>query len=307
MLSVGRILEGAFGLVRERVVAVAIWAGVYLLLHIAMLLTMQPLFQAMADGATGVPVGADSSFGDRAGALNLLAPIYGLNLVMALIGIVLYAAAMRAVLRPQADAFGFLRVGADELRLLILLLIFGVGSVALLIAWAVIVGLVTAGVAAGTDSVGPAVVLAFFGFLAVALVWIFLIVRFSLAFPLTLYRRSLAVGEAWRLSRGRFWTLFGAALLITLIGGVMTMAVGIFSSARYFADLAGASGDSEAIAAAAQAQMARAATLTPTTIAQAVGAALAAAIWVALSGGSIATAAKLLLADEMDDAEEVFG
>lgn len=307
MVNVGQVLEGAFGLIRTHWVAVAIWAGVYLLLNIVMLLTLQPLFQGMGATMPGVPVGPETSVADRMGTANFLLPIYGVNLVMSLIGIVLYAAAMRGVLRPAARSFGFLRFGGDELRLLLLLVIFAVAGMALMMGWGMLIGVTAAAIGAGTDSFGAILLVTLVASLLFLAAGIFLLMRFSLAFPLTLHRKRIALGEAWRLSKGHFWTLFGAALVVTLIGGVLMSVIGVFTAGGYLADLAGASGDAEAVAKAAQAQMARVGTLGPVMIAQSMGSAVAGAIWIALSGGSAATAAKLLLASEFDDAEAVFG
>lgn len=307
MVSVGRILEGAFGLIREHVAAVAIWAAVYLVMNVALLLLMQPLFQAVADGTGAVPVGADSSFADRMGMMNFILPIYGMNLLMALVGLVLYAAAMRAVLRPEASGFGYLRIGGDELRLFALLLIFGLAGMLLMIAWGIAFALLSAGAAAGTESIGITITIVFGSMFVLFVVAAFFLIRVSLAFPLTLYRRRIVIGEAWRMSRGHFWTLFGAALVVTLIGGLMMTVAGIFTTGSYFAELAGASGDAAAVNRAAQAQMARAGTISATTIIQALAGAAIGAIWIALSGGSAATAAKLMLAQEFDDPETVFG
>jgi uncharacterized integral membrane protein len=52
--------------------------------------------------------------------------------------------------------------------------------------------------------------------------------KVSLSFPLTLKERAFAIGEGWSLSRGRFWTLFGAYLiifLILLVLGIANLAV----------------------------------------------------------------------------------
>ena len=42
-------------------------------------------------------------------------------------------------------------------------------------------------------------------------------VKLSLSFPLTLLRRRFVIGEAWTLTKGRFWTLFGAYFMIFVI------------------------------------------------------------------------------------------
>lgn len=306
MVSVARILEGAFGLVREQIAAVAIWAGIYLAANVALLLTMQPLMAQALAGSPGIPVGPDSTVADRMSGIGLLLPLYGMNFILMLVGIVLYTAAMRAVLRPQAAGLGFLRVGMDELRMLALVLLFGVAGMILLTSFGLIFGLFTAG-AAMSESIGATILIGVLGGFAVFALFLYILVRFSLAFPLTLHRRQIVIGEAWRLSKGRSWALFGAALVVTLIGFALTMVIGVFAAGSYLPDIMAASGNSEAAALAAERQMTSAYTFGPAMIVQSIAGAAIGALWIALSGGSAATAAKLMLDAEFDDAEQVFG
>jgi hypothetical protein len=296
MVSVGRILEGAFGLIREHFAAVAIWAGVYLAANLALLLTLQP---AMA--------GMMSAPGDPSAMFGAILPIYAMNLVLMLVGIVLYTASMRAVLRPQAGGVGFLRLGMDEVRMLVLSILFFVVGMVLGFGLAMMFGMFGAGVAMASESAATTILLGFVVGIAVFALFIFLLVRFSLAFPLTLHRRRIVIGEAWALSKGHFWTLFGAALIVMLIGFMLTMVVGVFAAGSYFADMMAASGDPEAAALAMERQMGAATTLSATLVAQTLASAVIGVVWIALSGGSAATAARLLLENEFDDAEQVFG
>lgn len=299
MLSVGRILEGAFGLVRERFGAVAVWAGIYLAGNIAMMLAIMPLMEGALDPGVSV--------GDTSAMMGAMGPIWLLNILLALVGLVLYAAAMRAVLRPRSSGLAFLRLGMDELRLLILAILFTVVGVILLVGFSFVVTLFGAGIAMSSESPLLTGLLGFVAGIIVFALFIFLVVRFSLAFPLTLHRRQIIIGEAWTLSRGRFWTLFGAAFVVTLIGFILALALSTFMMGSYFADLFAAAGDPEAAMLAAEAQSESLTKFGPMMVIQSVAGAVIAGLWVALSGGSVATAAKLLLNDADEDAEEVFG
>lgn len=298
MISVGRIIEGAFGLIRDHFTAVAIWAGVYLAGNVAILLAVQPIM-AQAFGA--------GSMADPSRMMGAMLPIYGMNIILALIGIVLYAAGMRAILRPASGGLGFLRVGMDELRILLLMLIFIVVGTIVSVGFVLLMTLLGAGIAIGSESPVMTVLLGFLLGLGVFALFLFLVVRFSLAFPLTLHRRHIVIGEAWTLSKGRFWTLFGAAFVVTIIGFVLTMVVGIFAAGSYIGDLMAASGNPEVAAAAAERQLQAVGALGPAMIVQTLAGSVIGAVWIALSAGSTATAAKLLLEDEFDDAEAVFG
>ncbi len=298
MISVGRILEGAFGVFREHFTAVAIWGGIYLVCNLAMVLAMQPLLGAATDPAFAR---------NTAAAISAMGPVWLLVLLLAIVGIVLYTAAMRAVIRPQAGGIAFLRLGMDELRTFGLLVLFMIASFVLFFSSSLVVGLLIGGVAAGSESVALTAILSVIVGLVILGALIFLVMRFSLAFPLTLHRRAFVIGEAWRLSRGHFWTLFGAALVVSVIGFVLSTAINMVAMGGYFADIMSAAGNPDAMARAMERQANAAGSFNTLMILQSIGGSIVAAIWFALSGGSVASAARLLIRDEFDDAEDVFG
>lgn len=55
----------------------------------------------------------------------------------------------------------------------------------------------------------------------------FLATRFSPVFAMTVKEEKVAFGDAWIVSRNRFWPILGAYLIIALVGG---MAIGLVSS-----------------------------------------------------------------------------
>lgn len=291
-------MEGAFGLFREHLSAVAIWAGVYLAGNIAILLVTMPILRGAMSPET---------MADPAQMMASMLPVYLFNMLMAVVGVVLYTAAMRAVLRPQAGGLAFMRLGMDELRMIGLLILFGIIGFVVGLVLTLVLGVLGMGVAVGSESPMLSVLLSFVIGLGLLAFFIFFLVRFSLAFPLTLHRQRIVVGEAWTLSRGRFWTLFGAALVITLIGMFLSIVAASFAVGGYLADIMAASGDPEAAAQVAERQIAAVGSLGPAMILQTIASAAIGAIWIALTGGSTATAAKLLLDSEFDDSEDVFG
>ena len=123
------------------------------------------------------------------------------------------------MLRPGEGRWAFLRLSGDELRQLLLFLLMiavGIGAeIVLIIAAAIVgVGLALALAAAGLSGAHWAIVimvvlcyaaLAYFG------------VRLSLASPLTFDSRRVDLFGSWALTRGRFWKLLGAYLLVYLL------------------------------------------------------------------------------------------
>ena len=137
---------------------------------------------------------------------------------------VLYAAIVRSVLRPTETAFGYMRVGMDEVRVLVV-------SLALLVLFMVAGGLATViiGVLAGFAAAGGGAViwiLVVLATLAAIAAGIWLAVRLSLAIPITVAERRFAILDSFKVTKGRFWPLLGMALL----AGVMSLVVSLLGS-----------------------------------------------------------------------------
>lgn len=64
-------------------------------------------------------------------------------------------------------------------------------------------------------------------FLLTLPVYVFFATRFAPVFAMTLKEGKIAFGDAWIASRGRFWPILGAYLILAIIGG---MAVGFVST-----------------------------------------------------------------------------
>ena len=110
----------------------------------------------------------------------------------------------------------------DELRLFGLLL-----GLAILFMIAFIIGMIIVSIVAG-GLIALGSVFKAFGILVIILgvigmfaAPVFFIVRLALAGPLTILRGRITIGEAWRLTRGHFWTLFGAYAVIAVISMVV--------------------------------------------------------------------------------------
>ena len=207
-------VEG-FRIVQREPKTIAGWSLVQLVFGIAVTVVtvpfMRPLtaFQTLRSaGATPTPAEALAALEPALGFLGAIIP---LELV---IFAVLSAAVYRTVLRPEDKGLARLRLGADELRMGILwielgLLFWVIGTVVLM---ALVVMGVTIGVAIG-NAAGGTVATVMVSYLVALAVMAWLAVRFSLAGPLTFVDRRVQLFSAWKLTRGRFWPLFGCYLL----------------------------------------------------------------------------------------------
>jgi hypothetical protein len=291
MLNVGSIIEGPFRLIRERPVAVAGWALVHLAYVVASFLIMRPVQAAL------VSANPQAMFGPM---FERLLPVYLLSLIL---WTVTLAAAQRAILRPERSRFFYLRLGMDELRLALLALLLVLGSYIVLVALGLVAAIFLVGMGAAAGFIVKAIIGGVIG-LACLVLFAWLEVRLSLAFPLTLLRRRIVIGESWRLTRGRFWTLFGAYLVLFLIMMVVSVLAGMVSAGSSLIEMASSGFSQTGIHRAAQSQIAlQAGGVDIRIILGWVVTAVAGAIGTALVGGGVASAARELAPNREELAE----
>jgi len=231
MVSIGSIWSGTLRFIGNNIAAIAVWSGIMFVLSLVSMLAMAPFqaqMAAMQPGSQQMPN---------------MGGFFVAMLVMLVAFVVMWAAAFRAVLFPERNSFFYLRVGMDELRLLgVILAVFVGGCLAALNAGLiasmllVLIGRLVGGYA-GAGIGGILGVLLVFG----GVIWA--AVRISPCGPLTIYREKVMIGPAWRLTRGAFWRLFGAYVLMAIVMFVAYMvifAVELGASGGNFSDPQGA-------------------------------------------------------------------
>lgn len=308
MTSVGSILGGAFRLVRDHPLSVLVWGLLYATALIGFLFAMRPMFQVYADlfslqlaNGGGKPLSPEALQPYMARMQSAGGIVFLAEIAIFAVAMFLFTATQRAVLRPAERGLFFLRAGMDELRMLGLGLILIVGlSVAMFMAVLILmiaVGIIFAITMAATGS--PVIGILLFGLCYIIMLgaMIYAQVRISLAFPLTFMRRAFVIGEAWRLSKGRFWTLFGAYFVIMILHGLLAGILFFIALAPLFSQLGQAQNSPEAVQLAFQDQFATFSTINPTSVSVLIGVALLSGLGLALFGGAMATAARDLAPD----------
>lgn len=298
MLSVGSIVSGAFGLVRDRFGSVLVWGLLYSIAAFALgyfiMAWMQPMMAVDENTDLNVALGALGNF---------FAQLILLYLLFLVLYCVLLTAAQRAVLRPEESGFAYLRLGADELRQIGLSIFLGiVFSVVYLVATLIlgIIAIAVGGVGAGAGGAGAETGFGLgmiLGVIAVLCLMLYLWVRVSLAFPLTLLRRRFVLGEAWRLSRGRFWTLLGGYLVLMITVIVISILVSLLVQGDYWAQMIGGDFMDPATQEAMQAEMEAQYSFGPQMVLSLVLGAVIGGLMIALTGGGLASAARALEVD----------
>lgn len=215
-------LEG-FRLTRENPKAFGIWAAASLLVNVLSGVIDAFMPASVKRGLETISANDVMTGPQLLDALILTAPVILLGLAVLN---VMAAAVYRLIFRHDDTRFGYLRLGADELRLMGLTLIY----IVLFIALVVGVGMVSGIVVALAGLVSPAAQ-SFVGWLSIPLsfgVIVYVLVRLSLAPVATFAERRLAVFESWGLTRGQFWRLFGAyvlALACVVVVGFLALVV----------------------------------------------------------------------------------
>lgn len=142
------------------------------------------------------------------------------------IGTMLNAAVVRSVLEPGRSAFGYLRLGMDEVRVFVVSLVIGIVTMIAMTVLCCIAGVVVGFAANGYPLLWLAFVAIVLGIIAV---FALLAVRLSLAIPITVAERRIAPFASWGLTKGRFWPLLGLALLAGVLSIVVSLLSGIVS------------------------------------------------------------------------------
>lgn len=153
------------------------------------------------------------------GAFWLLTLLFGLA-----VGAVISCAVYRAVLEPDNSAFAYLRLGDQEIHVLLVYFVRSVLILAINIGLSIVVAMFAfAGAAAGPSVAGAIDIIGRLIILAV-LIWVQL--RLALAGPMTFSERRFRLFESWSMTAGSFWRLFLVGLIILLISIVVYLALG---------------------------------------------------------------------------------
>lgn len=221
--SIGRALSDAFGLMRRRPLSVLVWGTLFVVPACAALALILPEFgdfmtiAARMSAIPGEPL--PQPIVDRMARMQSVS--LAMNLVQGVAMAVVYAAIMRAILRPAERSFFSLRLGMDEVRVAVVGIAIFVGLyIAMIVATivGVIIGVfVYLSVKAAIVPVGLAL------FLALMIGFLFAMARLSLIAPTSVLRRDFAFDEGWSLGKNRSGALFG--LMMSVFGVVLLIEV----------------------------------------------------------------------------------
>ncbi len=214
-----------FRIVRRHPLTIVFWALAYLLFFVLFFAIFGSTLAGVMATAKTLEGAGDPSMADLEGLGRSYLLMFGLALPLVLVlGGVLNAAVARAVLRPSEKRFGYMRLGADELRVIVVSVVLHLMMGLLGAVCVAVIGMV-AGFGTASGQTWMWLVAVLLGLATFALL-IWLSVRLSLAIPITVAERRIALFESFALTRGRALPLLGMAIIVI----IMTLLVGLLSS-----------------------------------------------------------------------------
>ena len=228
--SIGEAAGAGFKIIARKPMAVLLWSGLIfgaIFVPLGLLFgTMVPVILAMVKEAAANPDAEPPVDQIMAVYLRMmmLQPLIVLGSLV--LRAVLGAAVFRAVLTPEDDAWGYLRLGMRELWVgatsIVMGIIIGFGMVALMIPGAIIIA-ITAISQNVWLIVGVAVVIGIIFILTA--IWLSL--RFSMAVLLSYDANEFRLFESWEFTRGQTGRLLGLVGLLILYGILLEVVVWI--------------------------------------------------------------------------------
>ena len=220
--SFGGAIGAGFRVIGRNPLAVLIWAAAYLLLvglpTAAFMANIIPAMAAAAQQAS-THVGRPDPAQFMAWRAGVFGWQPGLWLLSVVTTTLLMGAMFRAVLQPEAGHWGYLRLGRQELWLgltyLVLLVMAFILMFVLFIPMAISIGVIAAIGQHGGSQAGGVTLLVIAGIVGFgAILWVLL--RLSLALPMSFAKGRFLLYESWDLTRGHALKMFGVYLALAI-------------------------------------------------------------------------------------------
>ncbi|MGD2132412.1 MAG: hypothetical protein PVI23_06425 [Maricaulaceae bacterium] len=235
--SAGEAAFYGFGLIKRDPMTFLGITLLYALIGVYLALVLLPAYADFLGLMMTAPDDEEAILGAVFGFYGMIGQMLLLSLPVAMI---ILGAVQRSLVHGQSKGwFLGLKLGMDEVRVILVTIVCYLFIVVLpYIGIAVVVGLFAAVMAAtGGESAAAAVglgVLMLVAMVGAIVVIVWLAIRLSAAGPATVGEQRFVIFESWKITKGRFWTLFLAYLILyaivlvaeTVIAGVVVAVVG---------------------------------------------------------------------------------
>jgi hypothetical protein len=247
--SAGQAIGSGFRLIGREpktmliwIVAYAVWVGAIYALMFGAMPELLGYYQEMARAGTE---GGEPDPSQAMAMVSKMFAVMPILLILALVGYsIMLGAVYRATLHPEDRKFGYLRFGRGELWLMLTLLVWSiligfiyiVASIAVTVVGGVI-GVALAGGAQGDPAAVAAPILIGMGLCWLFMIWIML--RLSLALPMSHDQQRFVIFDSWKVTRGQSLKMFGVGVaLVVLVFVIELVLVSVIAGVA----LAGAGG-----------------------------------------------------------------
>lgn len=202
------------------------------------------------DLLTNPAAGADPELASRMTSGGAFLGVILLNLVIIVFFFIAFAAyeaaCLRWMIRGERPGMFGMTLDSDTWRVYgayWMWVVFALGIYIAFFVLLIVAGLIGGAVNSATDSPAAGGAVTVVLAIAVCLAPIWVLTRLAPAAAVSVGKQRFAVMEAWKVSKGRFWSLFGAYFLLWLIYLVVTMALwGAMFGSFMAASLQGMSG-----------------------------------------------------------------
>lgn len=208
-MTVGELLGGGWNTITRRPKELIIWTVIQLVVGAALFAALVPFMNSVTQAQQAALANGGAAAPTIPAGLGFFFLAYVLILVWLLM---MFTAVVRATASNENDRFAWLRFGGDELRLIGLGLLYIVASVVAWLVLALLFGALIAALAFGSPGAAGIVGIVLGLVCFCAAVW--LSVRLSLIGAVFVLDRSFALRKGWQATKGHFWTLFGAYLVM---------------------------------------------------------------------------------------------
>jgi hypothetical protein len=213
-IAVGGAINEGFSLIRRHPGSVLIWGVARIALAAGVIALYAPvyfsIFQAVRAGA------GPAAFQGNPQILQMQSLSYLIDIVQIFISALIWCAVFRSVLHPERSQFAYLRVGATEFFVAVLLLgagfVFGIGLFGVILVSAIVIALL-----AVMHLVWAAVIVGILAVVASLIALVYFGLRFSMVGPMIVEDGKFHLGESWALTRGHVGSLFMIGLLIFVV------------------------------------------------------------------------------------------
>jgi hypothetical protein len=223
-ISVGGAVNEGFSLIRRHPGAVVLWGLTHVALTVLVFAMMAPVYTSMFVAMRAGGPAALQAMNPQIAQMQSFS--YAIQILQVIASSVMWCAAFRAVLHPENARFGFLRLGAPEFFVAVLL-IGGYMALGVGIVFAVLIVAIVVALLAVMHLVWAAVLVGLLAAIALLVAIFYLALRFSMVGPMIVDDGKFHLGESWALTRGHVGSLFMIFLLLLVVALVAEIVLSI--------------------------------------------------------------------------------